>query len=152
MSLDVYLEVEEPVKKERGSGIFIRKGGQMIEVSREEWDRRNPGCDPVVFLGPDEEETNCVYRANITHNLGSMATEAGLYGLLWRPEEMEINKAAQLIGPIESGLAKLKSDPDHFKQYNPPNGWGNYDLLVRFTDEYLAACRAHPDANVRVWR
>lgn len=32
-----------------GSGIFIRERGVTKEVSREEWDRRNPGRKPVVY-------------------------------------------------------------------------------------------------------
>lgn len=32
-----------------GSGIFVRENGRNIEITREEWDRRNPGREPVVF-------------------------------------------------------------------------------------------------------
>ena len=38
-----------------------------------------------------------VYSANITHNLGLMAEEAGIYQPLWRPEELGIKTAAGLI-------------------------------------------------------
>lgn len=30
-----------------GSGIFVRRNGATVEVSREEWDRMNPGREPV---------------------------------------------------------------------------------------------------------
>ena len=39
------------------------------------------------------------YSSNITHNLGAMAREAGIYEACWRPEEIGITKAAQLIEP-----------------------------------------------------
>ena len=65
-----------------------------------------------------------VYSANITHNLGKMASEAGIYKCLWRPEEVEITKAKELIEPLSRGLALLKGDPERFKAFNASNGWG----------------------------
>lgn len=50
---------------------------------------------------------NEVYDANITHNLNTMAEEAGIYKHLWRPEELGITKAKDLIEPLAEGLAKM---------------------------------------------
>ena len=93
-----------------------------------------------------------VFDYNITHNLTRMADEAGLYNVLWRPEEQGITKAAELIGPLRDGLDRLKASPEHFKQFNPPNGWGDYHGLVRFVEKYLKACIENPDAIVEVSR
>lgn len=93
-----------------------------------------------------------VYWRNITHNLNRMAKEAGIYKHLWRPDEIGVTKAAQLIGPLADGLALLTSDPERFKVFNPPNKWGDYEGLVEFVKEYLAACIANPDADVQVSR
>ena len=93
-----------------------------------------------------------VFERNITHNLARMADAAGLYTPLWRPELLQATKASELIGPIESGLATLKADRARFKEYEPENGWGSYDGLVRFAESYLAACREYPDAQIRVCR
>ena len=93
-----------------------------------------------------------VHNGNITHNLGAMAKEAGIYQHLWRPEEIGITTAAQLIEPLRVGLELLKSDPDRFRKHNAPNGWGMYEHFVPFVAEYLAACEAHPNASVRVSR
>lgn len=30
-----------------GSGIYVRENGATVEITREEWDRRNPGREPV---------------------------------------------------------------------------------------------------------
>ena len=92
------------------------------------------------------------YNANITHNLKNMAREAGIYDVLWQPEELGLRKAQGLIPPLVVGLARLKSEPERFVSYNPSNGWGNYAGLVEFVENYLAACRAFPDADVRVSR
>jgi len=55
-----------------------------------------------------------VFEGNITHNLGAMAREAGIYEALWRPEEINVTTAEQLIEPLTVGLEKLKADPREF--------------------------------------
>lgn len=150
MSLDFYLEADEPRLADNGPRIFVRRDGQNVEISREEWDRLNPGREPVTFSG--EEETLELFSANITHNLARMAEAAGIYRCLWEPDENGIGVARQMIGCLEDGLAQLRAEPERFKPFNPENGWGDYDGLVRFADSVLAACREHPAAKVRVWR
>ena len=93
-----------------------------------------------------------VFEANITHNLNSMAAAADIYEALWRPEEIGISRAFQLIGPLRAGLDRLRSDPGKFREHNPNNGWGNYEGLVKFVSNYLEACRANPHARVRASR
>lgn len=93
-----------------------------------------------------------VFEANITHNLNTMASEAGIYKFLWRPEEVGVSRAKQLIEPLERGLERLQAEPDKYKKFNPGNHWGSYEGLIRFVEKYLAACREHPDAVVRVSR
>lgn len=151
MSLDVYLKVAEPVSVPRGSGIFVREGGMTKEISREEWDARNHGREPVV-ANIERSESTTVYQANITHNLNTMAEAAGIYKHLWRPDEIGVKQAWELVDPLEAGLEYLKIDPEKFKAFNPPNGWGNYEGLIRFVESYLHACKQHPAATVEVSR
>ena len=96
------------------------------------------------------EET--VYEANITHNLGNMASQAGVYNALWQPEKINISKAKDLIEPLRQGLHELKSQPDKYKQFNPKNGWGSYNGLVEFVEKYLSACYDYPDADISISR
>ena len=93
-----------------------------------------------------------IYTRNITHNLNTMAGEAGIYKHLWRPDEIGITKADELIEPLKTGLALLKSDPERFKAFNPKNGWGTYEGLVSFVADYLAACEKDPDADIDISR
>jgi hypothetical protein len=123
MSLDVYLTVETPL---RSSGIFV-------------------SSDPVRVIDDDDSETTEVYTANITHNLSKMATVAGLYEVLWKPN---VSKAYELIVPLSTGLVELMTNPEKYKVYNPKNGWGDYDGLVEFMKDYLTACLKYPDATV----
>ena len=153
MSLDVYLTMPPDTKPSvRGSGIFVRQDGQTVEISRTEWDTLHPDRDPVVVGCVDEGDGSEVYSSNITHNLGRMAREADLYDAMWRPDEHELTHARDLIEPLRDGLATLQSDPERFRAFNPENGWGDYEGLLRFTAAYLAACQQWPNAEVRVWR
>lgn len=93
-----------------------------------------------------------IFEASITHNLTAMAGEAGIYKAIWRPDEIGITKAGQLRELLKDGLAALKSNPARFKKFNPKNGCGNYEDLVRFVDQYLAACVESPEATIDVSR
>ena len=99
-----------------------------------------------------KETSKEFYSANITHNLDKMADAAGIYKALWRPDEIGITKAKDLIEPLTKGLADLKANPDVYKAYNASNGWGLYEHFVPFVENYLNACIENPDANVNVSR
>jgi hypothetical protein len=93
-----------------------------------------------------------VFSANITHNLNRMAKEAGIYELLWRPDEIGVTKAAQLIDQLRAGIALMKADPKRFEALNPSNGWGSYNDFLPWLETYLSACEENPDADVSVSR
>lgn len=149
MSLDVSLEIPGEVV-ERTQVIYVRENGQTIGLTREQWNDRHPDREPIVL---DSDETDSVvYSANITHNLNKMADAAGVYMYIWRPDELGIVKAEELIEPLQNGLTELKSSTHKYKSYNPPNGWGRYEDLVDWIDRYLDACKKYPEAKVRVSR
>lgn len=151
MSLDVYLERDTAQPPQFTSGIFVRENGANREISREEWDSKFPGKEPFI-VSRQEQESNTVFSSNITHNLTGMAEAAGIYLACWRPEEMGATKAKDIIGLLATGLAALKADPAHFQQFNAKNGWGMYEHFVPWVEEYLAACKANPDAMIRISR
>lgn len=98
------------------------------------------------------EEAKEYFSANITHNLNTMADAAGLYQPIWRPEELGITTARELIEPLREGLTRMKADPARFKALNPKNGWGSYDAFIPWIEAYLWACEEHPEARVNVSR
>lgn len=129
------------------------------------------------YLSYDEgktytEDTEQVYWANITHNLNTMAGEAGIYEALWRPhrlkegynisendhqaewkfEEENTSLAKDIIPLLEKGLSDLKTRPEYFEKFNSPNGWGMYEHFVSFVENYLEACKEYPDAIIEVSR
>ena len=104
-----------------------------------------------VYLTYEDQEESA-YWANITHNLAQMADAAGIYYHLWRPGEIGIKKAIQLITPLYEGLQRLKTWPQAFRQLNASNGWGTYEHFVPWIEQYLTACCQHPYADVEVSR
>lgn len=93
-----------------------------------------------------------LYSDNITHNLTAMADMAGIYALLWRPDEFGITHAHQIIAPLERGLIWLVCNKAKAEEFNAKNGWGKWENLVRFCADYLQACKDHPEAQVSVSR
>lgn len=110
--------------------------------------KTNPKC-ACCGRGGDSEE---LFSSNITHNLGRMAREAGIYDCLWRPDEHAITHARQMIDPLRAGIALLKSEPDRFKHLSTPNGWGTYEQFVPWVEKVLVACEAYPEGEVTVSR
>lgn len=101
-------------------------------------------------ISPDEMLT--LHEGNVTHNLVQMAKECKVYDAVWRPEENGIHKAHQLIAILESGITTLAINPEQFKKFNAKNGWGSFENLLQFLQDYLLACQKFPDADVSVWR
>jgi hypothetical protein len=109
-----------------------------------------------------------IYNENITHNLASMAAKVKLtkgfnyktkthgdltlYDVLWRPDEHKFEYADDIIDLLDEGYKILISDPDHFKKFNPENGWGSYGGLCAFVYEYRNACWKDPGASIEVCR
>ncbi len=77
-----------------------------------------------------------------------MAKEVGLYEVLWRPEEIGITTASQMIVPLEKAIDELVANPDKYKAFNPPNGYGSYEDFVSFCQAVLHNCREYPDAVI----
>lgn len=129
-------------------------------------EKRGMSLDVDLF-GPEETKTcrcsdcgnehetkgrECYFSQNITHNLGAMAEEAGIYDIVWRPEENGISHARQLIEPLKKAIAEMHADPPRFEKHNAPNGWGLYIHFVPWLQKYLCACEEYPDATVEVSR
>jgi len=115
-----------------------------------------------------EPKREIMYSANITHNLGKMAAEAGIYEALWRPYQLKEGynipekdydaeykyevanpvKAHEIIEIVEKGLKDMKKRPKHYEKFNSSNGWGMYHNFVPWIEEYLEALKEYPESFV----
>ena len=137
MGLYVSLITKTPITK-KGTGVFIRENGKNKELTIEGVREKFPNA----VIEEYEFETDCVFDANITHNLGEMADKAGIYEACWRPyylhpdcpkefanydeeyafEESHPMLAKDIIQKLEKGYEDMKARPDYFKQFDSENG------------------------------
>ncbi len=160
MSLDVYLKTNIKIK----NNLRLIKDEFNIDLTKIKTKY------PYITLEL-EDSSEIHYTDNITHNLNVMADKCGLYDVLWRPyrliegyirfedynleyefEDENIIYAKQLINPLLTGLNELKKNKKIYIEYNPDNGWGDYDGLVKFAEDYLNACIKYPNAIVETTR
>jgi hypothetical protein len=102
-----------------------------------------PGCPHCGANG------GSVYQSNITHNLNSMFEEAGVYDILWRGDGL---RAGDVLPRLDHALTLMKAEPEHFRKFDAPNGWGTYAHAVPWLEDIVDACRKHPAATIRCSR
>ena len=107
---------------------------------------------PCPHCGEKIPDKDPCYRFNITHNLGKMAGKAGIYEVMWRPDEIGVKHAKDAIPLLKAGIHYLDNNKDECIKLNPPNGWGSYDGLLGQAMEYLSACEYNPDTVIEVSR
>lgn len=145
MSLDLFINLDKPVKH-HGTGVFIREGGKNIELETiEEVKAHFPDID-LSNIKEVEYESDIVWHENITHNLGNMASHvpvynSTLYYYLWHPSDIGIKYVNQYYkNAIKTGYEYIKDNREYLEKFNPPNGWGTYENLLRFVkslDDFL---------------
>ena len=132
MSLDYYIISKMPVEHKH-TGIYIRENGETKELSKEEAEKK--------FDMPVEEYTSTdseLLHVNITHNLAKMAKQCeidgiSLYDVLWHPDEVLINGEPSIsyCQNLFILYRELKAHREKYEKFNPPNGWGSYDGLLK---------------------
>ena len=157
MSLDITIISPEPIKK-KSTGVYVRINGRTCELTKEEAIAYFPDVDPNTII-EEEIETNEFWYGNITQNLTEMAEDClsfeeeyqhyNLYDLLWRDTQVPFTGVYLniYIAHLAYCLYILKNDPDHFKKFNPKNGWGTYEQLVNFVEEFIKALVTMPEGS-----
>lgn len=89
-----------------------------------------------------------VFHLNVTYNLSPILQDAGWR---WDSDTLEGRSAADVGEWAMYTLRNLEAQPEKYRAMNPPNGWGNYDDLVRDWRCFIDAIRKYPETTVRVW-
>lgn len=98
------------------------------------------------------------WSGNITHNLGRMANQipvgaTTLYYVCWRPEEIGLSKVKQILPLLIEGIHYMLDHRKELEKYNPSNGWGSYNVFMKFLLNYKQACEdSDPESEVSVGR
>lgn len=82
-----------------------------------------------------------------TYNLGAMFKEALGGRRLKELDGMECENALPLL--LEA-VVEMRADPARFKEFNPPNGWGDYEGALRFLEDFSVLCRRYPHFVVQI--
>lgn len=101
----------------------------------------------VIDTGGDEPHEIEGTHENITYNLTKMLSEAGFPG----HRAMVGAPATEAGGVYRRTADRLLSDRAHFEQWNPENGWGDYDLAVQFCQAMARHCASHPKGTIDAW-
>lgn len=147
MSLDIYIISPTPIKK-KSTGIWVRDNGKTRELTKAEAEERYPDTD----IQEIDIETTIIWHGNITHNLAEMASDCLSWGdcnlcdLLWRDEQPAFDKWFY-VSHLTYCLNVLENDPEHYKQFNPHNGWGTYEQLCKFVEDFIIALVNAPEGS-----
>lgn len=94
-----------------------------------------------------------IYECNITFNLYKMFSVAfqDAFGV----ESDSINfldgmNAGEAVIHLERAIRRMKKEPDAYKRYDSPNGWGLYIHALPFLERWLSACRENPKTIISV--
>lgn len=101
----------------------------------------------VIDTGGSEKARLTDPSIHVTYNLSKMLKEAGYPG----HNEIMGAPAGEAGGVLQGVLDRLEANPEHFRQFNPPNGWGTYDGAVSFIRRFRDECARHPQAFVDGW-
>jgi len=110
--------------------------------------------DFIIYDKPGEYAQHELADFNITHNLGRMAKEAGIYECLWHPNEhgMVTPRPKDIVKTLSSGIELMKEDPERFRKFDAENGWGTYSNFLPWLENVLEACLEYPNARISVSR
>lgn len=117
--------------------------------------RRNGKTEAMAF---ENEECECKHVGNITHNLKVMAEHVPvsdtltLYNVLWRPDESGLNTTDDILEYVTTGVKYMIDHKEDLLQYNPDNGWGDYDELLDFAKRVGSACLFNPNCKIEANR
>lgn len=133
------------------------KKTKTIKMSRVACGSTIPVCNEDDMYEAEE------WSANITHNMGEMASHVPinvgsrrgtLYDYVWRPEEQTppLETTDELLPILNQGISYMVARRKDLLQYDPSNGWGDYDSFLMWLIQYKEACEDYPGCKIKVWR
>ena len=86
-------------------------------------------------------------RLTPTYNLSKLiAMSTG-----WKISQREFNGTTEEIGKmLETGIQNLQNEPEKFRQYEAPNGWGTIEDALIFFNKLLVDCKEFPYGRIYV--
>ncbi len=103
----------------------------------------------------------CVWDGGTTHNMVKMANEIPVrcikdkpitaFCYIWDPHNLGIFLAKDMIEPLHIIISSMLLEYDSLIKFNPENGWGSYNVFLRFLVDYFLACKENPESYIEVY-
>lgn len=84
---------------------------------------------------------------NMTSNVAPMWRKAGA-----DIADFDGQLAGDMLPALRAAIAEMEDNPTTYRAMNPPNGWGSYEVCLRFLRRLVEDFAQHPKAIVKVWR
>lgn len=107
--------------------------------------------DADLLLG-QEDDAGSLGGWNYTANTNGMIHAALDYPDVHWCDRLHGMNGAEGAAFLTAIVAALESDPTRFRKMNPPNGWGDFDSLVRVLSEMRDAALTERPAIWQVCR
>jgi hypothetical protein len=96
--------------------------------------------EPKVVRYPDPDYRGPKYRH-------PWVERQAFYSALELLDDMPATVAVDIL---RGAVDRMRGDPDTYRDMNPPNTWGSYELALAVLEKLLAACVEHPDGRIHV--
>lgn len=130
-----------------------------------DYHKSHSACGSTMAAVPEgySEEVE-EWHANITHNMGEMASKipvhsdgsescTTLYDYVWRPEmRKEKVDTTVMLRVLNEGLPFMIVNRLKLMEFNPKNGWGDYDSFLAWLIDYRNICEDNPGCEIEASR
>lgn len=82
------------------------------------------------------------YTSNVSHMWGT--------ALGYRLADLDGRTARDAVDDLLRAVASMEDQPGTFLAMNPANGWGDYEGALDYLRRLRDACRAYPNATIRI--
>ena len=98
--------------------------------------------DIALYRKGLKNKKNCYYNynGNITYNVCKMLEVAFGEEHLKKWNDLRV---FSFIKDFEKGYLDMKNNPQKYKQYDSPNGWGTYETTLESIEELYEAIKYH---------
>lgn len=67
-------------------------------------------------------------------------------------DALEGKTAAEIKPVLKAAIAAMEADPEKFKELNPPNGWGDYEGLLKVLRRLHDDCDRASTSVLELWK
>ena len=98
-----------------------------------------------VHVGP-QEQLPPSFEGDVTYNVSAMLKRAGIH-----PNVLHNLPVVHVRPVIWNAYMVMRENPEYFRQFDAPNGWGTYETTFAFVERLTAYLDGAPHDYVMRW-